>query len=70
MKEYGNPLKGEVGVVDWIEHIPFDETRNYVMRVAESLPVYRARLGRDALPEPFSKELVGSSILSLAPEGE
>ncbi|WP_306735131.1 lytic transglycosylase domain-containing protein [Marimonas arenosa] len=70
MKEYGNPLNDEVGIVDWIEHIPFDETRNYVMRVSESLPVYRARLGRDPLPEPFSQELVGSSVLPLAPKGE
>lgn len=70
MKEYGNPLKGEVDMIDWIEHIPFDETRNYVMRVAESLPVYRARLGKPALPEPFSAELLGSSVLPLAPESE
>ncbi|WP_317625725.1 lytic transglycosylase domain-containing protein [Rhodalgimonas zhirmunskyi] len=70
MKEYGNPLKGEVDIIDWIEHIPFDETRNYVMRVSESLPVYRARLGLDPLPQPFSKELVGSSVLPLTPEGE
>ncbi|WP_299358034.1 lytic transglycosylase domain-containing protein [uncultured Paracoccus sp.] len=35
--------------VDWVEMIPFDETRNYVMRVAEALPVYRARIaGRPA----------------------
>ena len=33
-------------VIDWIETIPFKETRNYVMRVAESLPVYRARVVR------------------------
>ena len=70
MKEYGNPLDGEVGMVDWIEHIPFNETRNYVMRVAESLPIYRARLGKPALPEPFSKEIAGSSVLPLAPQGE
>ena len=70
MKQYGNPLKGEVDMIDWIEHIPFNETRNYVMRVAESLPVYRARLGKPALPEPFSKELLGSSVLPLAPESE
>ncbi|MEM8801347.1 MAG: lytic transglycosylase domain-containing protein [Pseudomonadota bacterium] len=44
MKRFGDPRKGEIAIVDWIEHIPFDETRNYVMRVAESLPVYRARL--------------------------
>ncbi|PZO64047.1 MAG: lytic transglycosylase [Paracoccus denitrificans] len=43
--------KNSVDPVDWVEMIPFDETRNYVMRVAESLPVYRARImGR---PAPF-----------------
>ena len=70
MKEYGDPLKGEIDIVDWIEHIPFNETRNYVMRVAESIPVYRARLGKDALTIPFSEELIGSSLLPLAPKSE
>ncbi|KPP80965.1 MAG: soluble lytic murein transglycosylase [Rhodobacteraceae bacterium HLUCCO07] len=70
IEERGDPRKGEIDMIDWIEHIPFSETRNYVMRVAESLPVYRARLGRDPLPEPFSRELVGSSVLSLPPQGE
>ena len=41
---YGDPRSREVDVVDWIESIPFTETRNYVMRVAEALPIYRARL--------------------------
>lgn len=41
---YGDPRSGSVDVVDWIEHIPFRETRNYVMRVMESLAPYRARL--------------------------
>ncbi|GAA3860419.1 transglycosylase SLT domain-containing protein [Celeribacter arenosi] len=44
---YGDPRSGSVDPVDWIEHIPFRETRNYVMRVAESIPVYRARLSGD-----------------------
>ena len=70
IKEYGNPLAGEVDVIDWIEMIPFDETRNYVMRVTESLPVYRARLGKDPHPVPFSTELVGSTLLARTPEGE
>ncbi len=60
---YGDPLKGEIDIVDWIEMIPFNETRNYVMRVSESLPVYRARLGKEPHPVPFSKELVGSTVL-------
>ena len=54
-------------MVDWIETIPFSETRNYVMRVAESLPVYRARLGQPALPVPFSQELTGSTLAAFAP---
>ncbi|WP_422031537.1 lytic transglycosylase domain-containing protein [Roseovarius sp.] len=66
MKEYGDPRLGEVDIVDWIEHIPFRETQNYVMRVAESLPIYRARLGKDPLPVPFSEELSGQTLRKLA----
>jgi len=57
-------------MVDWIEMVPFRETQNYIMRVTESLPVYRARLGLDPLPVPFFEELVGSTLLSFAPKGE
>lgn len=64
---FGNPRSRTVDIVDWIESIPFRETRNYVMRVTESLPVYRARLGREALPVPFSQELKGSGLLLGAP---
>ena len=42
------------------------ETRNYIMRVTESLPIYRARLGRRVLPVAFSKELAGSELLPRA----
>ncbi|MHA7867578.1 MAG: lytic transglycosylase domain-containing protein [Salipiger thiooxidans] len=63
MEQFGDPRSGDIDVVDWIEMIPFNETRNYVMRVTESLPVYRARLGRDPHPVPFSQELVGSTLL-------
>jgi soluble lytic murein transglycosylase len=66
MKDNGDPRRSNVDVIDWIELIPFNETRNYVMRVAESLPVYRARLGQDALPQPFSAELKGSSVRPLS----
>lgn len=54
---FGDPRSAGVDVVDWIEHIPFRETRNYVMRVAESLPVYRARLTGKTPPLSLSKEL-------------
>ena len=43
----GDPRAGDP--VDWIEQIPFGETRNYVQRVLENAQVYRARLaGKDA----------------------
>lgn len=41
---FGDPRGADVDVVDWIEGIPFRETRNYVMRVTESFAPYRARL--------------------------
>lgn len=69
IEERGDPRgHDEAAMVDWIEHIPLRETRNYVMRVAESLPVYRARLGRDPLPRPFAQEIAGASLRVRAPE--
>ena len=57
IERYGDPRSSKTNVVDWIEHIPFRETRNYVMRVAESVPVYRARLSGSVQPITLSKEL-------------
>jgi len=37
----GNPQKGEINYIDWIELIKFKETRNYVQRVLENVNVYR-----------------------------
>lgn len=42
MKEFGHPGKTPEAAIDWIERIPFSETRNYVQRVLENLQVYRA----------------------------
>ncbi|MEM7042110.1 MAG: lytic transglycosylase domain-containing protein [Pseudomonadota bacterium] len=42
---HGDPRVGDAyAVVDWIELIPFDETRNYVQRVLEGHGVYKRRL--------------------------
>jgi soluble lytic murein transglycosylase len=46
---YGDPRKPGIDVVDWIERIPYSETRNYVQRVMENLQIYRAKLGRPAV---------------------
>jgi soluble lytic murein transglycosylase len=48
MSTYGDPRSTNADVVDWIERIPFNETRNYVQRVLENTQVYRNILaGRD-----------------------
>lgn len=43
VKAYGDPRDPKVDAVDWVERIPFSETRNYVQRVMENLAVYRVR---------------------------
>ena len=42
---FGDPRDGKIDPVDWVERIPFTETRNYVQRVLENLQVYRSKLG-------------------------
>ena len=44
IERIGHPHRDWSDPVDWIEHIPYRETRNYVMRVMESLHVYRMRV--------------------------
>jgi soluble lytic murein transglycosylase len=39
----GDPRAGGQSMIDWIEMIPFNETRNYVQRVMENVVVYQAR---------------------------
>jgi soluble lytic murein transglycosylase len=41
---FGDPRNENIDMIDWIEDIPYRETRNYVMRVAESLLPYEARI--------------------------
>jgi soluble lytic murein transglycosylase len=63
----GDPRKDAVDVIDWIEMAPFQETRNYIMRVTESLPIYQARLGKAISPKSFESMLQGSSLSLRAP---
>ena len=59
IEERGDPRLLEMDIVDWIEHIPFRETRNYVMRVTESIPIYEARLAGRAGAVRFTDLLIG-----------
>lgn len=49
ISRYGDPRDPSVDSVDWVERIPFSETRNYVMRVMENVQVYREQLGTGRL---------------------
>jgi soluble lytic murein transglycosylase len=47
--ENGDPraANAPIDMIDWIESIPFNETRNYVQRVLENIVIYRARRNED-----------------------
>ena len=50
--QHGDPRDPGVDAVDWVERIPFAETRNYVQRVMENLQAYRARFDANtAVPD-------------------
>lgn len=50
MKRYGDPTGKSIEfVVDWIERIPYTETRNYVQRVMENYQIYKTRLANAPL---------------------
>jgi soluble lytic murein transglycosylase len=51
----GHPRTGDP--IDWIEQIPFGETRNYVQRVLENTQVYRWRLAGKETPLKILSDL-------------
>lgn len=61
IKEFGDPRSPGVDVVDWIERIPFSETRNYVMRLIENTNVYRAMLAGGTAPLQMEADLLSGS---------
>jgi soluble lytic murein transglycosylase len=48
IERFGDPRDPKVDPIDWVERIPFMETRNYVQRVMENMQVYRTRFGSNA----------------------
>lgn len=58
---YGNPLRGERDLLDWMEMIPFAETRNYVQRIVEGAVIYRARQNPPvSAPHPMASWLASA----------
>ncbi|WP_293866719.1 lytic transglycosylase domain-containing protein [uncultured Alsobacter sp.] len=64
VEAYGDPRNAAIDPIDWVERIPFTETRNYVQRVMENLQAYRSRMGdREAM-------LIMQDLRRGAPKGE
>lgn len=64
IERYGDPRTAAVGPVNWTEHIPISETRNYVQRVFESYMIYRHRVA----PTRVALALEGKQLV--APQTE
>ncbi|MCA3555204.1 lytic transglycosylase domain-containing protein [Aestuariivirga sp.] len=75
IKEYGDFRAGQADPIDWVESIPFQETRQYVQKVMQNLHVYRSRLAPKTV-RPMTADLMrgartGSiNVASTAPEAE
>ena len=57
VRDYGDPRTGQIDPVDWVEFVPFSETRNYIQRVLENIQVYRHRLSGEPEDIRLSEDL-------------
>jgi len=64
---YGDPRTPGIDPIDWVEQIPFSETRNYVQRVLENTQVYRARLAGKPVNLKLIEDLHRAGIVPAAP---
>ena len=58
--EYGDFRTGQIDPIDWVESIPFQETRQYVQKVMQNLHVYRSRLAPKTV-QPMTADLARGS---------
>ena len=77
VEEFGDPRGGQVDAVDWVECIPFEETRQYVQKVMQNLHVYRSRLAPETvramsfdLKRGVPADLTVASTSTIAPLAE
>lgn len=69
--DYGDPRSAEVDPIDWVESIPFQETRQYVQKVLQNVHIYRSRLAPETV-RPMSADLrrggaAGATVASIEP---
>ncbi len=57
IKTYGDPRGPDIDPVDWIELVPFSETRNYIQRVLENTQVYRGQLNNKPIPGRLASDI-------------
>ena len=62
IKAYGDPRGGNIDPLDWLESIPFSETRNYVQRVMENMQVYRARMNGNVAQNRVLKDITSGAF--------
>jgi len=62
---YGDPRGGQVDPIDWVESIPFQETRQYVQKVLQNTHVYRARLAPETA-QAMSADLSRGAVKAFA----
>jgi soluble lytic murein transglycosylase len=69
--EYGDPRSGQVDPIDWVESIPFQETRQYVQKVLQNTHIYRSRLAPKTV-RPMTADLRrgAPSSIAVADSGE
>jgi soluble lytic murein transglycosylase len=56
VEAFGDLRSGQVDPIDWVENIPFQETRQYVQKVMQNLHIYRSRLAPKTV-RPMSEDL-------------
>ena len=70
IQHLGSPLDRKTNLIDWVEMIPFRETRNYVMRITESLTLYKTLVVGKEIDHEFSEFLGSSAYFSFTPQSE
>lgn len=69
IRAFGDPRDPNLDPVDWIERIPFQETREYVSKVLSNIQIYRARLGDEANALQIDRDLNRArGQINLAPD--
>jgi soluble lytic murein transglycosylase len=61
LHDFGDPRGQDIAMVDWIEMIPFTETRIYIQRVLENLQIYRGQAGDTKTAFSLASDLAGNA---------